>query len=180
VFVENVDDVFRRAVEAGATSVVEPADLPYGERIGCVRDASGTEWYIASPLGADPRPEGFRTFAMYFHPVGTARFIEFLRNAFGAVEVVRHDSPEGAVLHAKVRIGDTIVELGEAHDQWQGLKSMVYMYVPDVDAAYERALRAGATSLMPPADQPYGDRSAGVEDEFGHQWYMATHIGQVK
>jgi uncharacterized glyoxalase superfamily protein PhnB len=157
----------------------EPRDLPYGERAGFVKDPSGTEWYIAEPLanwhgrGID----GLRTFALYLHPAGASQFIEFLERAFGAVEVQRHDSPDGAVLHAKVRIGDTVIEMGEPHAEWQHLPSMIHLYVPNVDEVYEGAVRAGASPLMPPADQPYGDRMGGVKDPFGYEWYIATHIG---
>ncbi|MBI4474510.1 MAG: hypothetical protein HY646_17705 [Acidobacteria bacterium] len=177
LFVDNVDEVFQRAVSAGATSLMEPKDLPYGERTGAVEDASGTEWYIASPIGPDPRPEGFRTFAICLHPTGAAKLIDFLERAFDAAVVLRHDSPEGVVLHAKVRIGDTIVEMGEAHGQWQDKPSMIYMYVPNVDAAYKRAIDAGGKSIAAPADHDYGDRSGGIEDPVGNQWYIATHIG---
>jgi PhnB protein len=82
--------------------------------------------------------------------------------------------------HAKIRIGDSIIEMGEAHGQWQPMPTALYMYVPDVDAVYNRALEAGATSLSVPVDQPYGYRNAGVEDPFGNRWFIATPVGNVK
>src|SRR5919106_6345757 len=151
LYVSDVDDVYARAVEAGATSVAAPSDQEYGERIASVKDVGGNEWYIARRL--DPTPiQDLHTLAVYFHPVGAPKFIDFLQNAFGAEVVERHQSNEGFVYHAKVRIGDSIVEMGEAHDQWQPMQSAIYMYVEDVDAAYRQALRAGATSALEPTD----------------------------
>jgi PhnB protein len=69
--------------------------------------------------------------------------------------------------------------MGEAHGPYQPMPTMFYLYVPDVDALYQRAINAGATSMSAPADQPYGDRSAGVKDAFGNQWYIATHFKDV-
>ncbi len=112
----------------------------------------------------------------YFHPVGTGKFIDFLKQAFGAQEIARYDSPAGEVLHAKIRIGDSVIEAGEPHAWWQPMPAMMYLYVPDVDAAYDQAIRAGANSIHPPADQPYGDRNGGVTDAWGNQWYMATPL----
>jgi len=105
--------------------------------------------------------------------------IDFLKRAFGAEERAKYASPEGLVQHAEVRVGDSVVEMGEAHGPYQPMPSTFYLYVPDVDAIYERALRAGATSLNAPADQPYGDRNGGVKDPFGNTWYIATHIKDV-
>jgi PhnB protein len=105
--------------------------------------------------------------------------IDFLKQAFGAEVVARHDSADGVVAHAKLRIGDSIIEMGEAHGQWQPMPTAIYMFVPDADAVYRRAVGAGATSLWEPADQPYGDRNAGVQDPFGNQWFIATHIKDV-
>jgi uncharacterized glyoxalase superfamily protein PhnB len=114
---------------------------------------------------------------MYFHPVGAPKFINFLENAFGAEVLERHQSNEGFVYHAKVRLGDSIVEMGEAHDQWQQMQSAIYLYVEDVDATYKQALAAGATSALEPVDQPYGERHAWVNDEFGNVWYLSTWLG---
>lgn len=175
LYVSDVDEVYARAIEAGATSLVAPSDQDYGERVAGVKDIGGNEWYIAKPF--DPTPiQDLRMVTQYFHPVGAPKFINFLENAFGAQVVERHQSNEGFVYHAKVRLGDSIVELGEAHDQWQPMQSAIYMYVDDVDAAYKQALSAGATSALEPTDQPYGDRTAWVNDEFGHTWYLSTLI----
>jgi uncharacterized glyoxalase superfamily protein PhnB len=70
--------------------------------------------------------------------------------------------------------------MGEAHGPYQPMPTMFYLYVPNVDASYRRALEAGATSLSQPTDQPYGDRTAGVKDAFGNQWYLATQLRETR
>ena len=176
LYVDNPDEVYAKAIAAGATSLSEPSDQEYGERVGAIRDIGGNEWYIASRFDKTPIKD-LHTVTVYFHPVGSGRFIEFLQTAFGAEVQERHQSEEGFVYHAKLRVGDSMVELGEAHDQWQPLSTAIYMFVEDVDAAYQQALSAGATSVRPPTDEPYGERSAWVNDPFGHTWYLATLQG---
>ena len=174
--VSDVDDIYARAMAAGATSLGEPSDQVYGERLAAVKDIGGNEWYIAR--SHDPTPvQHLHTVAVYFHPVGAPKFIEFVEKAFGAEVVERHQSDEGFVYHSKVRIGDSIIELGEAHGQWQPMQSAIYLYVEDVDATYKQALSAGATSALEPTDQPYGERSAWVNDEFGNVWYLSSWQG---
>ena len=176
LYVSNVDEVYDRAVAAGATSLVAPSDQEYGERVAGIKDIGGNEWYIAKPFDSTPVPD-LHTVTVYFHPVGAPKFINFLEQAFGAQVVERHQSDEGFVYHAKLRVGDSIMELGEAHDQWQPMQSAIYMYVEDVDATYKQALSAGATSALEPTNQPYGDRTAWVNDEFGNVWYLSTWKG---
>jgi uncharacterized glyoxalase superfamily protein PhnB len=176
LYVPDVDEVYARAMAAGATSLGEPSDQEYGERVAAVKDIGGNEWYIAKPFDSTPVPD-LHTVTVYFHPVGAPKFIDFVEKAFGAQVVERHQSNEGFVYHSKVRIGDSIIELGEAHDQWQPMRSAIYLYVEDVDATYQQALSAGATSALEPTDQPYGDRSAWVNDEFGNVWYLSSWLG---
>jgi len=175
LYVADVDEVYARAMAAGATSLGEPSDQEYGERIAAVKDVGGNEWYIAKRFDTTAIQD-LHTVTVYFHPVGAPKFIDFLKKAFGAEVVEQHQSNEGFVYHAKLRLGDSIVEMGEAHDQWQPMSSAIYMYVEDVDAMYQRALSAGATSALEPTDQPYGDRSAWVNDEFGNVWYLSTRL----
>ncbi len=172
VFVPDCDAVYTRAMEAGGTSMGEPADRPYGERSGFVKDAAGNYWYIATRLPSNTAPEGVGSVLPYAHPAKARPFIDFLKRAFGAQEmgVYEHD---GRVMHAAVRIGDAVVEMGESPDF---LPSAFYLHVDDCDAAYQRAIEAGATSLWPPTDQAYGDRTAGLLDPFGYQWMPATPI----
>ena len=176
LYVPNVDEVYARAVEAGGTSVMEPSDEDYGERIASVKDIGGNEWYIAQRFDQTPIPD-LHMVTVYFHPIGAPKFIDFLQEAFDAEVVERHQSDEGFVYHAKVRLGDSIVEMGEAHGPWQPMQSAIYMYVEDVDATYRQALSAGATSALEPTDQPYGDRSAWVNDPFGNVWYLSSWQG---
>ena len=173
LYVPDVDEVYARAVEAGGTSVAEPSDQEYGERIASVKDIGGNEWYIAKRFDSTPIQD-LHTVTVYFHPIGAPKFIDFLQQAFSAEVVERHQSDQGFVYHAKVRLGDSIVEMGEAHGPWQPMQSAIYMYVEDVDATYQQALSAGATSALEPTDQPYGDRSAWVNDPFGNVWYLSS------
>jgi PhnB protein len=175
-YVADVDETYARAVAAGATSLAEPSDQEYGERIAAVKDVGGNEWYIAKRFDSTPIQD-LHTVAVYFHPLGAPKFIDFLEKGFGAEVVERHQSNEGFVYHSKVRIGDSIIELGEAHDQWQPMKSAIYLYVEDVNAAYKQALSAGATSALEPTNQPYGERTAWVNDEFGNIWYLSSWLG---
>lgn len=176
VYVEDTDAVYRRALEAGGVSIQAPQDQPYGERSAGVKDRYGNHWYIATSQGENYLPEGLRTVTPCLHPLRGEPVIQFLKSGFGAEEIAKYASPEGVIHHARIRIGDSVLEMGEAHGPYQPMPSMFYLYVPDVDAAYRRALDAGATSFAAPADQPYGARRAGVKDAFGNQWYMATPI----
>jgi uncharacterized glyoxalase superfamily protein PhnB len=126
-----------------------------------------------------PKPEGFHTVTPYLIVEGVAGLIDFLKQAFGAEEIERMASPDGGIAHAEVRIGDSIIMMGEPRDEWKPMPGSIYLYVDDTDAAYKRALEAGATSLMEPADQFYGDRNGGVKDPSGNHWWIATHIEDV-
>ena len=177
VYVEDVDAVYERAVQAGATALHPPMDQEYGERSAAFVDAGGNQWYPATAKGPHYILEGAQDLMPYLHPRGAGRQIEFLQQAFGAEEMLRHASPEGFVYHAKLKIGSSIVEMSEAHDQWQPMPGTFMMYVDDVDAWYARAMQAsGAVSMSEPADQPYGDRVGAVKDPFDNTWYIATHI----
>jgi PhnB protein len=179
VYVEDSDAVYRKAVAAGAVSIDAPRDQDYGERSASVKDPAGNFWYIATHKGESYVPEGLNNVNAYMHPLRAEPLIRFLRNAFGAEEIAKYASPDGVVHHAQIRVGDSVVEMGEAHGKYEPMKSMFYLYVPDVDALYRRAITAGATSIHEPKDQPYGDRVGGVNDAFGNQWYIASHIKDV-
>jgi uncharacterized glyoxalase superfamily protein PhnB len=176
LYVPDVDQAYERAIKAGGKSLMPVADQPYGERSGGVEDVHGNRWYIATPfvplqeIAAD-----LHTVTVYFHPVGAQRFIDFVTNGLGGKELMRHAEGD-MVLHAKVQIGDSVVELGEARYPEQPLPTAIYLYVNDVDAIYEQALKAGGTSMLPPTDQAYGDRNAWVKDPFDNVWYVAAPI----
>ena len=179
LYVPDADAVYHRAIAAGGISTEEPVDQPYGDREAGVRDPGGNNWYIATHKAAGPSqftPAGLRAVTIFLHPKGAPQLIDFLKRAFNAEEVGRHESPPGNIVHAQVRIGDSIVEMGEAHGPYQPQPTGIHLYVPDTDAAYRQALAAGATSISEPNDAPYGDRAAGVKDPQGNSWFIATYV----
>jgi uncharacterized glyoxalase superfamily protein PhnB len=112
----------------------------------------------------------------YFIVKGADDLISFLQQTFDAELVMRASAPGGTVMHAEVRVSDSFVEIGDAGEQWTPTAAPMHVYLDDVDEAYRRAIAAGATSLYEPVDQPYGERSGGVTDPWGNQWYIATPI----
>jgi PhnB protein len=180
VYVPDTDAVYAKALAAGATSIGEPQDHEYGERGAGVKDAAGNYWYIATHKGESYVPEGLHSVNAYMHPLRAEPMIRFLRQAFGAKEIAKYASPDGVVHHAQVQLGDAVLEMGEAHGPYQPMESMFYLYVPDADGVYQRALAAGAKTLQVPTDQPYGDRNAAVTDMFGNTWYIGTHVRDVQ
>jgi len=179
LYVEDADAVCKKALAAGATLIDEPRDQDYGERSGSVKDPAGNFWYIATQKGESYIPKGLHNVNPYLHPLRAEPVIAFLKRAFGAQELGKYASPDGVVHHAEIRVGDSVVEMGEAHGKYKPMPAMFYVYVPNVDAVYRQTLAAGATSFQEPIDQPYGDRQAGVRDAFGNTWYIATHVKDV-
>jgi uncharacterized glyoxalase superfamily protein PhnB len=118
---------------------------------------------------------------------GAADAIQFYKKAFGAQEVMRMPGPDGKLGHAMLRIGDSMLMLADEYPQWEsfgplalkGSPVTLHLSVPDVDAAFARALEAGATVRMPLADMFWGDRYGIVQDPFGHRWSLATHVRDV-
>ena len=126
-----------------------------------------------------PIPEGYHTVTPYLIVDNCARLIEFLKQAFDAELRYSHASPDGAIQHAEVRIGDSFVMMGQASPEHKAMPCMLYLYVEDVDGVYKQAVQAGGISVREPADQFYGDRSGGVKDEFDNQWWIGTHVEDV-
>ena len=118
---------------------------------------------------------GFGAVRPYIY--GNSDLPEFLREVFGAEEIERADYDDTSA-HIEMRIGDSVVVIETNVTHETATRGSVYVYVPDVDAAYQRALQLGATSLAEPADKPYLDRNAGVKDSFGNTWWIGTHIGK--
>jgi uncharacterized glyoxalase superfamily protein PhnB len=114
VFVDDVDAVYAKALAAGGESLGEPADRPYGERSGFIKDAFGNHWYIASPLGPESFAHALRTVTPYLHSRDVRGYIDFLVRAFGASEEVVHELPGGVIPYARARVGDAAIELGTA------------------------------------------------------------------
>jgi PhnB protein len=130
-----------------------------------------------------PIPQGYHTVTPYLIFGGAAEAIAFYQKALGASEVMRMDGPGGKIHHAEINIGGSRVMLADEHPEIQALSPKtiggspvsMHVYVEDVDAAVERAVKAGATLIRPVADQFYGDRVGGIEDPFGYRWFIATH-----
>ncbi len=130
-------------------------------------------------MAVKPIPEGLHTVTPYLVVSGVAKLIDFLEQAFDAKEMYRSTRPDGTIMHAQVKIGDSQVMMAEPKGEFPAMPASLYVYVPDTDAVYKRALAAGAVSIMEPADMFYGDRNGGVKDLAGNQWWIATHIEDV-
>ena len=126
-----------------------------------------------------PIPEGFRTVTPYLICDRAAEVIDFLKRAFGAQVSFQMMNPDGSIGHSEIRIGDSMIMLSSAREQWKAMPAMIHMYVDNVDAWYAKAIEAGAETVMPVADQFYGDRSGGVKDIAGNYWWMATHVKDI-
>lgn len=132
----------------------------------------------------NPIPEGCHTLQPYLMFTECAKAMEFYRAAFGAREVMRMASPEGRVHHAEMQIGDSRIMMADEAPQMEAYSVKHYggspvslmLYTEDCDAVYAKAMAAGGKSLREPADQPYGDRMAGIRDPFGYTWWIGTHI----
>ena len=130
-----------------------------------------------------PIPEGWNTLTPHLICAGAGDAIEFYKKAFGAVQLNRLDGPDGKVMNAALRIGDSNIMLVDEVAEWQcfGPKTLkgspvtLHLYVPDVDASLAQAVAAGATPTMPTTDMFWGDRYGQVQDPFGHNWSIATH-----
>jgi PhnB protein len=138
-------------------------------------------------MAVKPIPEGYHTLAPYLAVDDAARAIDYYKDAFGAKERVRMEAPGGAIGHAELEIGDSVVMLSDPFPQAStkppkelgGTSVSVMMYVEDVDAAFKRAVDAGASVTMELADMFWGDRMGSVTDPFGHSWSLATHVEDV-
>ncbi|HWM93439.1 MAG TPA: VOC family protein [Thermoanaerobaculia bacterium] len=126
-------------------------------------------------MAVKPIPDGFHTVTPYLLVPDTAGLVEFLKRAFDAEEIHVSKGPDGNIVHATMKIGDSMVMMGQARDEWKPMPSMIYLYVEDVDAWYDRAIKAGGTSVREINDEAYGDRAGGVQDPAGNQWWIATH-----
>jgi PhnB protein len=128
-------------------------------------------------------PDGYHAVTPYLIVRGAARALEFYKRAFGAVELVRMDGPDGKLGHAEIRIGDSHVMLADEFPEMGARSPHAYggsavnllVYVEDVDATFRQAIAAGGTEVRPLRDQFYGDRSGTVSDPYGHVWIIATH-----
>lgn len=176
LYVPDADAVYHRALAAGATSIEEPTDQPYGDREAGVKDLAGNLWWIATRKTTGHAPEGMRSVTPFLFLLGALKFIDFVQRAFDAEKMDVFQAPDGRVIHAAVKIGDSVIEMGEPQEQLQPMPTTFYLSMDNVDEVYRRALDAGATSVSEPADQTYGARVGGVQDLFGNLWYIATQL----
>jgi len=176
-YVKNADDVYARALKAGGTSLYEPANRDYGDRESGVRDPAGNFWFIAThTAGKSYRPEILQDLNSYFSVKDAGRFLDFLEKSFGAELLQRHASDSDVIIHAKVRIGDTVVELSEGRAPWEPRPVAHHYYTENCDEVFARGLTGGCKELQPMGNQFYGDRSGSLLDAWGNHWYIASHI----
>ena len=129
-------------------------------------------------------PAGYHSVTPYMTLRDAVSAIDFYRRAFGAELVMKLNMPDGKIAHAEMRIGDSIIMMSEENEEWGnkspltlgGSPMFLMIYLPDVDAAFAKALAAGATQVRPVEDQFYGDRAGTLKDPYGHQWTLGTHM----
>lgn len=131
------------------------------------------------PKPVKPIPDGYHTVTPYLIVEDATGIIGFLERAFGATLLHRSLTPDGRVMHAEVQLGDSRVMLGESNDEWPPRPAMIHLYLEDVDAVYRRAVAAGGRTIREPETMFYGDRSGGVADAAGNQWWIATRVEDV-
>jgi PhnB protein len=216
VYVAEVDAVFQRAIEAGATAVMPVADMFWGDRFGELRDPFGHRWSLATRIeevgpeeigrraqawmgamakgeappafertspAASWKPDGWRSVTASLTVARPDEAIAFYVTALGAEEVTRIAAPDGRIMHAELKVGDSRLMLSGEHPEMPGPRSpaalggtpvKLMVYVADVDADFARAVEAGARPMLPPADMFWGDRFGVVVDPEGHVWGLAT------
>ncbi len=136
------------------------------------------------PNKVNPIPDGYHSVTPYLHIKGAAAAIDFYKKVFGAVEVMRMPQPDGRIGHAELKIGSSHVMMADEHPEMKivGPQTLgnttigLLLYVSDADAMFNHAVSLGSRVIKPMADQFYGDRMGTLEDPFGHQWSIATHM----
>ena len=123
------------------------------------------------------KPQGYSSLSPYIMADGAQRVIDFLSQVFDAREMRRQDNSDGSIMHAEVQIDDSIVMIADGGGDFPAFPIWLHVYVPDVDAAYQRALNAGGVSVQAPQQKDDPDRRAGVKDPAGNTWWIATQVG---
>jgi uncharacterized glyoxalase superfamily protein PhnB len=124
-------------------------------------------------------PTGYPRVSPYLIVDDAAATLAFMTDVFDGELLGQHTLPDGRIMHAEVRIGDSVVMVGGASPQWPAVPAALHIYVPDVDATYRAALATGAQSVTAPETKPYGDRSAYVTDACGTMWFISMHVEDV-
>ncbi len=130
-------------------------------------------------MSVEYKPKAYHTVTPFIYNTNIAETIDFTIAAFGATLKEKHLTPEGRIMHAEIIIGDSIIMMGETHGDMASLPVMLYLYVEDCDSVYKNAMAAGGKSLREPTTEFYGDRSSGVTDPWGNQWWIATHVEDI-
>ena len=130
-------------------------------------------------MSVKPIPDNVPRVSPYLIVSDVGKTMNFLKEIFNAEEGERMSLPDGTINHGSVKIGDSLIMMGKGSDNYPPQPAMLYIYVNNTDAVYKRALESGATSVMEPADQFYGDRNASVKDSDGISWWIATHIEDI-
>jgi len=128
------------------------------------------------PMAIPYKPDGYTSVAPYLIVDGAERTLRFLEQAFDGRELRRFDAPDGGIMHAEVRIDDTVIMLGDSGPGFPPVGAHVHVYVPDVDATYRKALEAGATSVRPPEQKGDDDKRGGVKEAGGNVWWIGTRM----
>jgi len=129
-------------------------------------------------MAVKAKPEGYHTVTPVVIVAGAAKLIDFAKQAFGAEEMMRVPGPGGAIMHAEIKVGDSIIMLSDPM-RGESMTAALYLYVDNADALFKRAVAAGATSDMEPTDMFWGDRMGSLKDPFGNHWTVATHKEDV-
>src|SRR5262249_45568291 len=130
-------------------------------------------------MAIKPIPEGFHSLTPYLFAEGAARLIDFISATFEGEVMFQQKRPDGAVMHATIRIGDSMLMLADPTREFAAMHSSIYLYVPDCDTVYKRALASGGVSIFPMMTLPSGERYGGVKDLSGNIWWIATHAEDV-
>jgi PhnB protein len=146
-----------------------------------------TEKPAAKKSSVKAVPEGMHTITPHLVCAGAVKAMEFYKKAFGATELMKLEMPDGRLMHGRVQIGDSILMLFDENSDCGALSPLalkgspvvIHLQVENVDAMFSQAVAAGATAKMPPADMFWGDRYCVLQDPFGHQWSIATHVQDV-
>jgi PhnB protein len=130
-------------------------------------------------MAVKPIPEGFGSVTPYLTVDDAQSLINFIQQAFDGQVTYRMNDEQGNVRHAEMKIGDSMIMIGQAREEWKSRPGMFVIYVADCDAVYKKAVAAGGKVVRDLTTQPYGDRSGGVEDAQGNQWWISTHVEDV-
>ncbi|MBU5343798.1 VOC family protein [Caldibacillus thermoamylovorans] len=138
---------------------------------------NGRELRMSSIKRVNHQPKGMKTVNPYLMVDNVAQLIDFIETVFDGKLKYKLDRPNGTIMHAEMIIGDSIIMAGEPMEKYGSMPASIYMYVPDCDTVYEKALQHGAEPIMPPTDMKHaGERYGGVKDGSGNIWWIATHI----